>query len=200
MNHIVDIKKDATWLAQIISNRIRNKSYNYKDLECPQLSTKSLYSQFIADMNMSVDERILFIAALIPNIINDFYIERLSEKYFDPNERGMASRPIHNTGYVKSPSSESYLPTGHTILYIIAGNDLIKKAELIEYFTQKKFLTIEKEVITLLPIHDYEPLLSNTIVMNQDYALRFIINKSNVIFNLNDDDKKNNLQAVSEPK
>ena len=78
-------------------------------------------------------------------------------------------------------TSNSFLPTGQTFLYLIAGKNIEKRVYYTKSIFEKQFHTISKNVIYPIQNNDFDPLLGNIITLKHNYALAFLTNNIELI-------------------
>lgn len=69
-------------------------------------------------------------------------------------------------GGVRGKQHRGFLPTGETAMYLIAGNSIGRRLELMELFSSKHFFSTHKILSLSLPLED-EPLLSGKISIDR---------------------------------
>lgn len=175
--YISDLEIDIDWLSSVIEERIKNKNFDFSNYFLPELSGKSLYSVFISQNELTREERIMLILTLVPNIYNFFLHECFHKNYVSiHHETHFVECPKYYAGIVKTSTSESYLPTGQTLLYLIAGNDLAKRADVITGIYEKKYYLTNENIVLPVSNNEFDPLLSNILIMKQQYVVSFITN------------------------
>ncbi len=189
MEHLQDIEADINWLAQLIDNRIHDDDFNFESHKPKKFRHDSVYTNFIVNNKVSDAERLLIILAFTPNIYPVF----LNERYNLSDFKASRFTPLELINYrsrlafLKSPSSDSFLPTGHTFLYLIAGENLQQRAYYTKCIFEKRFHAISDNVIFPIQNNNFDPILSNIISISHNYALAFLTNNVKFIKPINNE-------------
>lgn len=121
----------------------------------------SSYAQLIKNYNMGFQERLILILALIPHV-KPSLLDLLHMK----NE--LYDIPFTEFGGVKHEKHKGYLPTGETAIFLLAGNNLKKRFELLRLFTSDHFF--QRDGILLLEgASNNEPLLYGLLSISPEY-------------------------------
>lgn len=170
---------EINWLSKIIEERVVNVNVDFYSIIPPQLTKDSIYSSFINDNKISADERLLLISTLVPNIYPVYFYERFEDKYFSKTIHShYVECPKFICGITKSTTSNSFLPTGHTFLYLVSGSDFKRRIEIVSKIFEKKYITIQKNIIYPIANSQFDPTLSNILAISQNHAIAFLTNNS----------------------
>lgn len=107
------------------------------------------------------EEKIVFLLSLVPHIKPHFFDPLLPKTGNHPQIGG--SRGKHHRGF---------LPTGETAIFLLAGDDLRKRAEVQKIFSRSHFFYKER-ILWLEKVPAEEPWMSGRIVMNPEYVQLF---------------------------
>lgn len=80
-------------------------------------------------------------------------------------------------GGVKAANHRSMLPTGETIQFIIAGDDIDKRLQLQELFRDTHFF-YQQGILWLEPVKEGEPIMSGRIVLPQENVERLLFGRA----------------------
>lgn len=80
-------------------------------------------------------------------------------------------------GGVKAANHRSMLPTGETIQFIIAGDDLEKRLQLQDLFRDTHFF-YQQGILWLEPVKEGEPIMSGRIVLPQENVERLLFGRA----------------------
>jgi AAA+ superfamily predicted ATPase len=131
-------------------------------LEPPSIEhLDSSYARLIAKYNMSFDERLLLILALIPHI-KPSLLDLLHMK----NE--LYDIPFTEFGGIRNDRHKGYLPTGETAIFLLAGNNMQKRFELLRLFSPAHFFQRDA-ILSLERTNPNEPLLYGQLSISQEY-------------------------------
>ncbi|MBN1990852.1 MAG: hypothetical protein JW783_15725 [Bacteroidales bacterium] len=184
MDYIATIEKDIAWLSVIIEERVKQKNFNFDLIKPDDLKKDSVYSDFIVENKISNEERLLLILTLVPHIYPTYLHEKFNANYLNPDDSSsmyFIKCPEYHSAIIKSPSSNSFLPTGQTFLYLVAGENLEKRVFYTKCVFEKQFHTISQNVIYPIQNNVFDPLLGNIISLNHNYALAFLTNSTELI-------------------
>lgn len=122
-------------------------------------------SRFITKHSLSPTEITILSIALVPHIAPDFYTNLVAE--YLPN-----GGEFPEFGGVKGKNHRGILPTGETVLYILAGKDMEKRIEISKRFDQDH-LFARKNVLYLENPGVGEPRMSGRLVLDEDFVELF---------------------------
>lgn len=122
-------------------------------------------NNFCLKNKLSGNEIVVLFLALVPHIIPDFF-GKLIGGYL-PN-----GGDFPEFGGVKGRNHRGILPTGETVLYILAGRDLEKRAGLYPLFLEEHFFA-RHEVLYLEDMPQGEPRMSGKLILEQEYVELF---------------------------
>jgi hypothetical protein len=112
--------------------------------------------------NLSSQEQTLLLLALAPHLQPDFY-DRII-KHAIPQ-----AGDFPQIGGTRGKNSRGFLPTGETALFLFAGDDLAKRMEVQQLFSEDH-LFAKKRVLWLEDVPDGEPRISGRIILSPDYV------------------------------
>ena len=119
-------------------------------------------SFFIRKYNFNKEEIITLLLALVPHIAPDFFSKIISE--YLPN-----GGDFPEFGGVKGKNHRGILPTGETVLYVLAGNDAEKRIEVSKLFDEDH-LFAKKNILYLEPVPAGEPKMSGRLILDEEYV------------------------------
>lgn len=138
-----DLTQEINWFAEVLNLRLTSyfdpekNHHSIFELPPPNLNhSPSYYAQFIQHYQFSVPERLVILLALMPHIR-----PQVLDILWSKNE--MTDRGFTEFGGWQSPTHSGFIPTGETAMFILAGEDLTARFELIYLFDIKHiFLSI----------------------------------------------------------
>ncbi len=171
-NNAACLKKELDWFNQVLETRISLYFGNdcpvdsIYDLAAPPLAPNgSLYQQVVTEHDMNIDERLVMLLALIPHIrpqvLDTFFIRN---KNFD--------RTFTEFGGWRGNTHGGFLPTGETAAFILTGDDLNKRFEILRIFDPDHFFA-RNSILRLEGQGQNEPFFSGALVMNTEYLNKF---------------------------
>ncbi len=136
--------------------------------EVPDLdSDESMYATFIHHYQMNADEQLVVALALLPHVrpelLDTFYRVNPS------SQRGYAE-----FGGIQGKLHGGFLPTGETVMFLVAGSHLQRRWECQHMFDRDHFFA-RHQILRLESVPPGEPLLSGQLVL-ADEMIAFLTN------------------------
>lgn len=125
--------------------------------------------KFALDYKLTAGEFIILLLALVPHL-NPGFISNVIAEYLP---RG---GDFPEFGGLKGKNHRGVLPTGETVLFILAGNDYEKRIEISSYFSDDH-LFARKNILYLEPPQNREPHMSGQLIMDEEYVDFFTTGK-----------------------
>lgn len=132
-------------------------------------SDNSKLSKFIKINKLTQPEIVTLLLALISHIAPNFFNSIISE--YLPN-----GGEFPEFGGVKGKNHRGILPTGETVLYILAGKDIEKRIEVSKLFDESH-LFARKNILYLEQVPTGEPKMSGRLIMDEEYVDLFTSGK-----------------------
>ncbi|HMQ46536.1 MAG TPA: AAA family ATPase [Saprospiraceae bacterium] len=129
----------------------------------------SHFSHFVLNSRLNREELVAVLLALVPHVIPHFFDAIIAE--YLPKGGDFPA-----FGGVKGDQHRGTIPTGETLLYILAGNDLNRRFQLQEMFSSDHFFAKEN-VLYLETVKRGEPPMSGRLLLDQDYIDLFTIGR-----------------------
>jgi hypothetical protein len=158
---------ELQWFSSVVSARGAISFDN--DVSQPPVETilppdvsndPSPYAAAIRQFKMSHAERFVLILSLVP------YLQpELLEMFLKRN--AATDHPFIQLGGQKGANG-SYLPTGETAVFLLAGNDLEKRYELLQLFNENHFFHTQI-ILNLQTVTAGEPPLSGLLMPSSEY-------------------------------
>ncbi|MEO6232012.1 MAG: ATP-binding protein [Ferruginibacter sp.] len=162
-------------LQQVIRNRMQ-AYFNKEDKEVNEIfpSVKveadgTPLNDFIIENQLTIEEYVTLLIALVPHIQPAFFENIIQE--FLPN-----GGDFTEFGAVKATNQRSILPTGETILFILAGSDLQRRLQVQQLFNPDHFF-YKQNIVWLEHVKDGEPLMSGKLLVGTEWVDKFLFNK-----------------------
>lgn len=160
------------FLKEIIHFRLENEFKGNKK-EFSEIKTEdfddSELSKFIKKNKLSKFEIIILLLALVPHIAPEFFNSIIFS--YLPN-----GGDFPEIGGTKGKNHRGILPTGETVLYILAGKDIEKRIEVSKLFDESH-LFARKNVLYLEPVGVGEPKMSGRLILDDEYVDLFTLGK-----------------------
>ncbi len=126
---------------------------------------QSTYAGLVKKHEMSSEERLVLILALIPHV-KPSLLDLLNMK----NE--LYDIPFTEFGGIRYDKHKGYLPTGETAIFLLAGANLEKRFELLRLFSDEHFFHREG-ILSLERTSPNEPVLYGQLSISQEYLSLF---------------------------
>ncbi|WP_431214057.1 hypothetical protein ACQ86N_04060 [Puia sp. P3] len=121
------------------------------------------------DNGLNVGEATLLLIALAPHFQPELFDEVIESKI-----PGAGNFP--KLGGVRGKNSRSFLPTGETALFLLAGEDRRQRLAMQSLFGVEDFLG-QKKILWLEEVPYGEPVMSGRIIISQDYIDVFLLGR-----------------------
>lgn len=160
------LNEDMIWFQQVVEVAVRL----YFKQECPLTSVYELALPERAGLpavcgrKLSFDEQAVVMLALMPHLCPQMLdIFFMQNKNFD--------RPYTEFGGWKGLSHGGFLPTGETAAFILAGENLEKRGEVVRLFAKDHWLW-QENILRLEGNGEGEPLLSGQLRVSDEMLCR----------------------------
>lgn len=147
---------------EIKKNKINQQPFDF-------VTDNSQLSQFVTENQLTGHELVVLFLALVPHI-NPGFLNSIVSEYF-PN-----GGDFPDFGGAKGKNHRGILPTGETVLYILAGNETEKRIDVSKLF-EEDHLFSKKNVLSLENAGDGEPKMSGRLIMDPEYIDLFTTGK-----------------------
>jgi len=171
-SNAVTIEQELEWFQKLMLLRGKitfEQSFPEEEMEKlvpPSIKNQnSSYARFIKNYNMGFQERLILILALIPHV-KPSLLDLLHMK----NE--LYDVPFTEFGGVRHEKHKGYLPTGETAIFLLAGNNLTKRFELLRLFASDHFFQRDG-ILMLESSTPNEPLLYGLLSISPEYLPLF---------------------------
>jgi hypothetical protein len=161
------LERDLEWFAEVLDARL--KSYfgsngarsSVLEIEPPDLSrSDSYYARFVRHYELLAAERLLVLLALIPHVR-----PQVLDVLWSKNEA--TGRGFTEFGGLHSATHGGFLPTGETAAFLLAGDDLAARFELVRLFEGDHFFA-RHNILHLSTVGRGEPLLSGALTITRE--------------------------------
>lgn len=160
------------YLSALLNFRLNNS--NGSDMPAmPDINEWSLpLKNFILKNNLQKDQNAatLLLVALAPHAVPELFDNTLLEKIKTPGD-------FPEIGGVRGKNFRGFLPTGQTVVYLLAGDDWEKRQQVEQLFWSDKDFA-KKKILWLEELPQSEPVLSGKMIMALDYVDLFLIGTS----------------------
>lgn len=162
-----DLNLDLVWFVEILQIRMdlyfdRESEFEsiFDLLPAPLEKGQSFYADFLDHYNLSTPERLTLLLALIPHIQS-----RLLDVLFTRN--ATYDKDFAEFGGLKGRNHKGFLPTGETLVFLLAGDNLEASFSVSQLF-ESDHLFAQHDILKLEAVPDGEPLISGALKISQD--------------------------------
>jgi len=163
----VALNTELEWFFRVLDTRIKlqfGHDCDYADVidvQPPDLKPDgSMYGSFIHHYELNYAERLIFLIALVPHVR-----PQLLDVFFTKNTNN--DREFTEFGGYNRHSFAGFLPTGSTGLYILSGDDLVRRFEY-SYIFNADHVFARHNILHLENSQPGEPFLSGFIRLNPE--------------------------------
>jgi hypothetical protein len=173
-NNLIVIETELSWLQSLITARLNElrgitiAGHSLPDIRTPVLE-KSHYTDFILSHELSEDERLILILSLAP-----YYAPELLDSFFCRNPE--TNQTYTQVGGVKGKNHIGFLPTMQTALFLLAGNDPVKRLAYRNLFSEDGSLQ-KKSILHIEEPTGGEPTMSRELVIAEGLSERLLSGK-----------------------
>jgi len=130
-------------------------------------------SLFVSENKLSVEEHYLLLIALAPHIRPEFFDQVIQDSLPQPGDFSII-------GGVRGKQFRGFLPTGETVLFILAGEDWCARQELFNRVFNPEHSLSKKKILWLESPLDGEPQISGKLILNQSLITYFMTGKEHL--------------------
>ncbi|RZS92494.1 ATPase family protein associated with various cellular activities (AAA) [Aquimarina brevivitae] len=161
-----------SYLREVIEYRLK-KEYTNEEVEQPLFDSiiddNSSFAKFAKKHNLSKDEVIILLIALVPHIAPYFFIDIITSFFPSGGE-------LPEFGGVKGKNHRGIIPTGETVQFILAGKNLKERIKTATLFEPESTLG-KLAVVSLDTVPFGEPIMSGKLVLEQEFVELFLSGK-----------------------
>ena len=170
----LDLTKEIEWCKAVVDLRFsqyfsaddsEEKKLQIEMVEPPELSDDSPYGRVVQEFDLGFYERLVMALALIPHLcpqaLDSFLL----------NNRTLG-RPYTEFGGWHGKSHSGFLPTCETALFLIAGNDIAKRLQMMSLFEHSSVLLAQR-ILVLEYGEPGEPANSAALRVSSEYLQYF---------------------------
>ncbi|HET6253620.1 MAG TPA: ATP-binding protein [Puia sp.] len=166
------LTREMAWLAEVIKVRMKlfqgqECAYSAaQEAPAPDLSNDdSLYGKVVRYYRMTAAERIILSLALAPHLL-----PHLLDVFFTRNAE--YDRGFTEFGGIKGQNHGGLLPTGETAAFLLAGEGLEQRFQVMDLFMEDHFFR-KHNILSLTHSQTDEPFLSGMIRISEEYLSYF---------------------------
>lgn len=159
------LKNALLYLQSVINQRFTHATqtgFSAFAFETKPGEASSALEQFAQHHKLSTDELIVLLIALAPHLQPDFYNALIAEHLPEGGD-------FPAFGGVRGNTHRGILPTGETVQFILAGNNLSKRLE-VQQMLGSEHLFAKKHILWLEQVKQGEPVMSGKLVLEPETA------------------------------
>ncbi|MFK7771553.1 MAG: ATP-binding protein [Saprospiraceae bacterium] len=163
----------------ILENRLvtfftnRPNSFDDQLLSIPKLANDGTpFFHFLKTQKLNEQEFLTLALALIPHLDPAFLGKVISKNLTESGD-------FNEIGGVKSVDQRYFLPTGETVLFLLAGNDLAKKSKIHQLFSTEHFFS-KQGILYLEKVKSGTPKTTGRLILDEEYIELFVLGKENL--------------------
>ncbi len=161
------INKDLSWLENVIQARLalhlgeKTRYESIDQIKPPEFKSQtSIYTNLIHHYKLNPTERITLLMALAPHIK-----PQVLDVFFRPH-------PVNNRGFtefggIRGTMHGGFLPTGETVLFVLAGNDVELRLKYQGIFSSDHIFA-QHSILKLELPPDNEPFWSGNLIISDE--------------------------------
>ncbi|MEL6536898.1 MAG: ATP-binding protein [Bacteroidota bacterium] len=166
--HIEALEREMDWFGQLLNLLFHRYFEEDNTEEAPPLPEHdpegSYYGQLLAEFDWGLPERMALMLALAPNLRPN-----VLDVFFTKN--ALYDRPFTEFGGVQSKQHGGFIPTGETLSFLLSGNFLENRWEVLELFGPHHPFS-QYHIIELGVVSSGEPRLSGLLQLSTEYLAR----------------------------
>lgn len=162
------IEREIAWLTAVIDIRMKlyfKNECDYSDIfevEAPSLkASSSAYADFVLEYKFKSGERLALILSILPHVKPE-----LLDVFYTKN--ATYDRSFSEFGGLKGKNFNGFIPTGETLLFILAGADLQKRLAT-EYDFIHYSALLKNNILKVSPVEAGEPMMSGMLSIHSEF-------------------------------
>jgi hypothetical protein len=174
MTNMHNILRSVSFLEELVNKRFANffdKESN-PEFRYPELviaPENAPLNHFLMRYQLNIEEYSILMMALIPHIQPNF-LDTIVQKFLPQGG------DFPEMGGAKGNHHRSMLPTGETAQFVLAGNDILNRLRIAQYFSTEHFFH-KQNILALENVKDGEPRMAGRIILSHDYIELFTTGK-----------------------
>lgn len=161
---ITNLEHAIRYLEERISQRLTApEKIAFPDFDISDASDP--FFRTIAEMKLSLEEFLILLIALVPHVYPDFFDRVVAKNLTKDND-------LPAFGGIKTAEQRTMMPTVSTALFVLAGDDIQKRMDLLALFNhQHPFY--QKRILRLEQPRAGESMLNRRIILDDEYTELF---------------------------
>ena len=168
------LTNSLNYLAKVIETRLLihfDQSTPYDsiwDIPIPSLNgSEDLFTRTLNQWELSREDLLILLIAISPHIQPHFFDQIITKKLPQPGD-------FPQFGGVRGKQHRGFLPTGETVLFVLAGDDMSERFA-IQQKMEDSILFSNKQILHIDQPEAGEPVTSGKLIISQDYIDLFTL-------------------------
>lgn len=168
-NNISVINREIEWFSEILDKRFllyfdpRDDDGDIYNIEPPTIEKSNApYARVVNHYNMQAPERLTMLMSFLPHIKPE-----VLDLFLIQNEN--INRPFTEFGGIIGMSHGGFLPTGETVMFLLAGYRMEKRLLFQNIFSQSHYF-YKHNILSLTNLKTGEPTLSGALTLSKEYV------------------------------
>jgi hypothetical protein len=169
--------ESAEYARQVFEARIRPRfgqeggdaGDKARSLELAYYNDGSALANFITAVKPSFEEYVILLLALAPHVRPNFLDTVIKAALPESGD-------FPEIGGLRDKENRSFLPTGETALFLLAGDDLAKRFQVQRILTGEHWFA-RNNILRIEPAREGEPFGSGRLLLNRDYIELFTLGR-----------------------
>ncbi len=168
---LINLYEEIKWFDEYLTESVvsfviakkENKTFIPKLNQAPVIEHRDAYGRFIEENCLSKEERLVLILTIMPYILPEVLgnLEHINDKTKMPySEFGCGYRKVH----------QGFIPTVQTALFLIAGQDYEKKADILSTIFQPDNVLFGKQALYIQHMDTDEPYISGILRAHWEFV------------------------------
>ena len=153
---------------QYLEERISLRLSAPEQIDFPDFDIQDASDPFfhqVAEMKLSLEEFLILLIALVPHIYPDFF-DRIVAKHLQEDS------DLPAFGGVKTAGQRTMMPTVATVLFILAGDDMQKRMDLLTLFDNRHPF-YQRQILHVESPRSGESILNRRVLLDEEYIELF---------------------------
>jgi DNA polymerase III delta prime subunit len=160
-------ENEFEWLGSVLKHRLsflfngENKWKAVDEFNAPGINGgRNPFYDFVLENKLTHEERLVLVLALVPHILPSYLDDVIMKNLGKTGD-------FPQLGGIRSQSFRGFLPTGETVLFLLAGNNLEKRFSIKRLFNEEH-LFARKQILWLANPVDHEPRMSGKLIVSDE--------------------------------
>jgi hypothetical protein len=161
ITHFLNFLKGKVQERLHVSFNVQGPQTDFEDRHLPDFTASDTpLSIFIKTHALTPDEIITLLIALVPHVQTDFFDNIIASFFDKPTD-------FPQIGGTRGKQFRGFLPTGETVQFILAGDDLEKRFAVQQLF-KEDHLFAKKQILWLDEVPEGEPLMAGRLILSPE--------------------------------